>query len=63
MYIGIKMKKLIDFKNLYKEIQKYASNYFEDNFSMAVRHLILRGLMSEKQVPFSLANKKELNNE
>lgn len=45
------MRKLIDFKSLEKQIAKYAKDNCEDNFSMAVRQLIKKGL-----------NKKEVNN-
>ncbi len=41
------MKKLIDFKSLNDEIQKYADLHFEGNFSLAVRALIKRGLGNE----------------
>ena len=40
------MKKLIDFKLLTAEIQKYADDNFEGNFSLAVRSLIAKGLKS-----------------
>lgn len=38
------MKKLIDFKNLVDDIQAFADEHFEGNFSQAVRMLIIRGL-------------------
>ncbi len=38
------MKKLIDFKSLVNDIQKYADIHHEGNFSMAVRFLIAKGL-------------------
>ena len=38
------MKKLIDFKSLIKEVQAYADEHCEGNFSMAVRHLVKKGL-------------------
>lgn len=38
------MKKLIDFKSLTKEIQAYADEHFEGNFSLAVRSLVSKGL-------------------
>lgn len=38
------MKKLIDFKKAHVEIQKYADEHYEGNFSVAVRKLIQKGL-------------------
>lgn len=38
------MKKLIDFKDVYPLVQKYADEHCEGNFSMAVRKLIKNGL-------------------
>lgn len=38
------MNKLINFKMLGDEIQKYANENCEGNFSMAVRELIKKGL-------------------
>lgn len=42
----VKMKKLINFKTswLIKDIQKFADDNFEGNFSQAVRQLIIKGL-------------------
>ena len=42
------MKKFIDFKDLWQEIQRYADKYCEGNFSMAVRKLIKKGLENEQ---------------
>ena len=39
------MKKLIDFKLLGEQVQKYADENHEGNFSLAVRTLIKRGLL------------------
>lgn len=41
------MKKLIDFKGLVYQIQGYANDHCEGNFSMAVRQLIKKGLSHE----------------
>jgi len=41
------MKKLMDFKDLYKEIRQYADEHCDGNFSFAVRQLIRKGLASE----------------
>lgn len=38
------MKKLIDFKNMVKDIQTYADEHCEGNFNLAVRVLIKKGL-------------------
>lgn len=38
------MKKLIDFKDLINDVQSYADEHCEGNFSMAVRKLIKKGL-------------------
>jgi len=38
------MKKLIDFKDTYKQVKQYADEHCEGNFSMAVRKLIKKGL-------------------
>ena len=42
------MSKLIDFKELEKDIQKYADDNFEGNFSMAARQLIKKALTSKE---------------
>ena len=38
------MKKLIDFKDLQKNIQAYADKYHEGNFNLAVRKLVQLGM-------------------
>lgn len=40
------MKKLINFKklSLIEDIQKFADEHFEGNFSQAVRQLVIKGL-------------------
>ena len=38
------MRKLIEFKLLVAEIQAYADDHYEGNFSMAVRCLVVKGL-------------------
>jgi hypothetical protein len=38
------MKKLIDFKEMEKQIQDYADLFCEGNFNMAVRQLTKKGL-------------------
>ena len=38
------MKKLIDFKNMVKDIQVYADKHCEGNFNLAVRVLVKKGL-------------------
>ena len=42
------MKKLIDFKALVKEIQDYADEKCEGNFSFAVRQLIANQLVTQE---------------
>jgi len=39
------MKKLIDFKSLGEQVQKYADVNCEGNFNLAVRILIKKGLL------------------
>jgi len=39
------MKKLIEFKDLNKEIQEYADLHCDGNFSQAVRKLVKEGLL------------------
>ena len=39
------MKKLIDFKDTTKAIQEYADLYCEGNFGLAVRQLVIKGLV------------------
>jgi len=41
------MKRLIDFKDLYKEVKRYADEHCDGNFTFAVRQLIRKGLVSE----------------
>lgn len=42
------MKKLIDFKEMWQEIQDYADLHYDGNFSLAVRKLAKLGLDSLK---------------
>jgi len=41
-------RKFIDFKGQEKEVQKYANNNFDGNFTSAVNHLIELALKSEQ---------------
>ncbi len=38
------MKRLIEFKDLYDKVKKYADDNCEGNFNLAVRQLIKKGL-------------------
>ena len=41
-------KRLIDFKDAYSLVKKYAEEHCEGNFSMAVRKLIKKGAKNAK---------------
>lgn len=42
------MRKLIDFKGLDEDIQKYANKYYNGNFNKAVREII-KGHLEDKE--------------
>jgi hypothetical protein len=44
----MKSKRLIDFKDAYILVKKYAEDHCEGNFSMAVRKLIKKGVKNAK---------------
>lgn len=44
------MKKLIDFKDLQKCVQKYADKYHEGNFNLAVRQLVKLGMNAKPKL-------------
>ena len=48
LYIGFEMKKLIEFKEMCQDIQLYADNNCDGNFSQAVRQLVKLSLRSDK---------------
>lgn len=41
-------KRLVDFKDAYTLVKKYADEHCEGNFSMAVRKLIKKGVVNAK---------------
>ena len=47
IYIGGRMKKLIDFKEMWQAIQHYADKNCDGNFNQAVRRLVKSGLKQD----------------
>lgn len=44
----MKSKKLVDFKDTYEIVKKYAKEHCEGNFSMSVRKLVKKGSENAK---------------